>query len=348
MAKKVTIVDIAAKIGVTPSAVSKAFSDHPRISPETKQAVLRAAKEMGYRPNVLATGLRKGKSGLIGVVVPAVHYSFFSNAIKGIEELVSTAGFNLVITQSHDNYENETRNINALLRARVEGMIASLAGETTDYSAYRDAARDIPVVLFDRTFTDENISEVTIDDFGGAVAAVQHLVDMGYKRIAHLSGYKNILPFAKRIEGYKHVLMKHRLYMDDDYICECMPNRQEGQAAMERLLSHRQPPDAIFAASDVLAYGAMLALQKRGIRVPQDFGVIGFSNEELSSIVTPSMSTVDQHSEILGAMAAKVLIDQLHIENRDNAFRPVRKIINSDLIIRDSSRRLASASTSKK
>jgi LacI family transcriptional regulator len=337
--KKSTIVDIAARVGITPSAVSKAFSNHPRISSETKRKVLKAAEELGYKPNSLATGLRKGKSGLIGVVVPGVHYSFFSTAIKGIEELITDQGYNVVIVQTRDSEQFEQRQLEGLMKARVEGIVASVAMHTKNYASYIAIAKDIPVVLFDRTFSHDGISEVTINDFAGAVLAVQHLVAMGYRRIAHLAGFDHVNPFRRRIEGYKYALSESGIVFREDYIIQCEPNNETGETAMERLLTLAEPPDAVFAASDYLAYGAMQAVLKRGLKVPQDIGIVGFSNEAFTQQVTPSISTVDQYSETLGASAARVLLKHLEAIRYEKPVTVQKRIIEPRLIVRQSSMR---------
>jgi LacI family transcriptional regulator len=337
--RKATIVDIATRLGITPSAVSKAFSDHPRISAKTKAKVLKAASRLGYVPNSLATGLRKGKSGLIGVIVPGIQYSFFSTAIKGIEEQMTAKGYNVIIVQSRDSFEMESNQLQNLLRAQVEGIIASIAIGTRDYTNFKDVAGRVPVVLFDRTFARSGLSEVTIDDFHGAVTAVEHLISMGYKRIAHIAGFSHIRPFAKRIEGYKYALENNGLHFREEYIFECAPNNNEGEFAMDCLLKLKPPPDAIFAASDYLAYGAMQMLIKKGFKIPKDFGIVGFSNEEFTHQVTPSISTVEQYSEKMGSIAANLLIDQLAL-NQNKLKYPVRKkVIEAKLIVRESSQR---------
>jgi LacI family transcriptional regulator len=337
--KKVTIVDIASRIGITPSTVSKVFSNHPRISRQTREAVMKTADELGYQPNFLATGLRKGRSGLIGVIVPGVHYSFFSTAIKGIEEQITAAGYNVIIAQTRDKFDLEKQQLEGLLRAQVEGVIASLAAETTDHTAYRNLAMQIPLVLFDRTFPADNICEVTIDDFKGAVKAVEHLIDKGYKRIAHLAGYAHILPFGRRIEGYVTTLRRHSLDVKENYIFQCAPNKDEGEQATEILLKMEQPPDAIFTASDYLAHGAIKAIKKRGLNIPEDIGVVGFSNEEFSSQVTPSITTVDQFSETMGSIAARLLIEQLAASKDGAAYVIQREMLEPQLIVRESTSR---------
>lgn len=339
MKKKTTIVDIANRLGITPSAVSKALSGHPRISNETKNAVREAVVALDYHPNYMATGLRKGKSGLIGVLVPGIHYSFFATAIKGVEEALSKHGYNVIIAQSKDNFEHEKKQIEGFLRAQVEGVIASLAIETKDPINYKALSADTPLVLFDRTYEDDRVSSVIIDDFEGAVIAVDHLLEMGYKRIAHLAGHEHILPFSARIEGYKSALKKHGLPFREDYLYQCAPNKDEGAKVAELLLALSDPPDAIFAASDYLAFGAIRAIKNHGLRVPEDVGIVGFSNEEFSSQVSPSITTIDQFSEIMGASAAELLVEQLHHDKMGNAFNAQKRILFPKLIIRQSSRR---------
>jgi LacI family transcriptional regulator len=336
--RKTTIVDIALKLGITPSAVSKALSNHPRISEQTKIAVQKVGRQLDYRPNAMATGLRKGKSGLIGLLVPGIHYSFFATAIKGAEEILSQAGYSVIIAQSKDESEFEKRQLEGLLRAQVEGVIASLAIETTDFKLFKSLSKRTALVLFDRTFEDEKISTVTINDFEGAVRAVDHLVEMGYTRIAHLGGRAQGLPFKRRIDGYKYALKKHKLSFNPAYLFECAPTNEEGIKAMEKLLDLREPPDAVFAASDYLAFGAIQTVKARGIKIPDEMGVIGFSNEVFSSQVSPTISTIDQFSERLGSTAAKLLIDQL-TKKRGKKFTPEQRVIDPNLIPRESSAR---------
>lgn len=340
MGKKPTILDIATKLGIAPSSVSKALSNHPRISSETKRAVREMCEALGYKPNYIATGLRKGKSGLVGMLVPGIHYTFFATAIKGAEEILSQNGYSVIIAQSKDSNEMEKKQLEGFLRAQVEGIISSVAMNSKTYQHYRAIAEHTPLVLFDRTYDDENISTVTIDDFGGAVKAVDHLIEMGYKKIAHIAGYNHVLPFKKRIAGYKSALAKHGLPFRKDFIFQCAPNNDEGTQVANMLLDMNDPPDAIFASSDFLAFGAMKAIMERGLKIPDDIGVVGFSNEEFSSRVSPSLTTIDQFAEAMGSTAARSLIVQLSLENRKE-FVPQRHILTPRLVVRNSSLRKA-------
>ncbi|WAC12539.1 LacI family DNA-binding transcriptional regulator [Dyadobacter pollutisoli] len=337
MKKKATIVDIALRLGITPSAVSKALSGNTRISDETRSAVRAMAKELDYQPNIMASALRTGKSGLIGILVPGIQYGFFSTAIKGAEELLSDAGYNVIICQSRDSARHEKKQLEGLMRAKVEGVIASLGMETIDVEFYKALAKEVPLVMFDRVFESESICSVVIDDFIGAVKAVDHLVEMGYQRIAHMGGHSHILAFDRRIRGYKYALAKHNLPVNEDYIYECSPNKDEGVVAMERLFQLPEPPDAILAASDFLALGVVNYAKSHHLNVPEDLGVVGFSNEEFTRHLTPSLTSVDQFSESMGEVAAQLLLDQLSRARKGSSMVVQQRVLVPRLVIRESS-----------
>ncbi len=337
--KKTTIVDIADYLGITPSAVSKAFSDHPRISAKTKKAVFEAAEKLGYQPNYLATGLRKGRSGLIGVLVPGIHLSFFATIIKAMEETLSEGGYNVIIAQSQDNYEKECAHLEGFMKAQVEGIIASVALDTQTTEHYRKTGMRIPLVLFDRTLRDLEVSKVVVDDYTGSVKAIDHLVSKGYRRIAHIAGYAHIEPFRVRIQGYQETVKKHGLDLREEFIIPCRLTVADGIDIMNDLLKLPEPPDAIYAASDLPAYGALTVLKEHKIRVPEEFGVIGFSNEVHTSMVTPTISTMEQHSENIGVLAARSVMEQLAHLYEGKEYIPQQNILTPKLIVRESTNR---------
>ena len=339
MRKKTTIVDIAEYLGITPSAVSKAFSDHPRISAKTKKAVLEAAEKLGYQPNYLATGLRKGRSGLIGVLVPGIHLSFFATIIKAMEETLSEGGYNVIIAQSQDDYEKEYAHLEGFMKAQVEGIIASVALETRDTDHYKKIGKRIPLVLFDRTLRDLEVSKVVVDDYIGSVKAVDHLVSKGYRHIAHIAGYEHIEPFRVRIQGYQDALKKHGIGLREEFIRPCRLTVADGVDILDDLLKLPTPPDAVYAASDLPAYGALTVLKERKLKVPEEFGVIGFSNETYTSMVTPSISTMEQHSENIGVLAAKSVMEQLTYFYEGKEYVPRQNVLTPRLVVRESTNR---------
>lgn len=336
--KKTTISDIAKALNLSPSAVSKALNHHPRISKKTIEAVEQMAAELRYEPNHLAAALRKGKSYLIGIIVPAIDINFFASVVKGIETVINQEGYNAIITQSDDLAEKEVRNMDALMNTQVDGLICSLAYNTKNYDHLdKIIEKGVPLVLFDRTPNREDISTVVIDDYQGAVSATQHLIEEGCRNILHLAGPKDILPYRLRSEGYQDVLKKHGLKVRSEWILESGLSQQDGIRCVKEVIDEYPEIDAIFAASDHAALGAMRELAERGIKVPEEVAIVGFSNEGFGPFVEPSLSTVDQHGSQMGEWAAKLLLEQC--KSKGKKLSPEKIVLPADLLIRSSSKR---------
>lgn len=336
--KKTTISDIAKALNLSPSAVSKALNHHPRISKKTIEAVEQMAVELQYEPNHLAAALRKGKSYLIGIIVPAIDINFFASVVKGIETVVNQEGYNAIITQSDDLAEKEIRNMEALLNTQVDGLICSLAYDTKNYNHLdKIIEKGVPLVLFDRTPNREDISSVVIDDYQGAVSATQHLIEEGCRNILHLSGPNDILPYRLRAKGYQDVLKKHGIKVRSEWILESSLSKQDGTTCIREAINNYPEIDAVFAASDHAALGAMRELVERGIKVPEEVAVVGFSNEGFGPFVEPSLTTVDQHGSQMGEWAAKLLLEQCNAKEKKGS--PEKIVLPADLIIRSSSRK---------
>lgn len=313
--KKPTIVDIANVLNISPSAVSKALSDHPRMSQKTKKQVLQVADKLGYKRNIIATGLRKGRSRLIGVMVPWVNLNFFSTAIKGIEDVLAEAGYHVLIGQSKDSEEKEKNQIDAFLNAQVEGIIVSLASTTTNLDHFKNALKTgTKLILFDRTSPDLGVDEVVVDDYRGGFLATEHLIQQGYRRIGLISETRLLLPYGQRMKGYMDALVDNDMDFDDSLIVECQLSIDNGKEMALKMLASDNPPDAIFCLSDLFALGALSAIRSKGLLVPEDIGLVGFSNEDFTTYVSPSISTIDQFSEQLGQIAAKSILEQLEQE----------------------------------
>ncbi|MEN0002992.1 MAG: LacI family DNA-binding transcriptional regulator [Bacteroidota bacterium] len=332
-----TIYDIAKALSITPSTVSRALSDHPHISARTKARVKAKAAQLGYRPNGIAAALRRGKTFIIGVMVPTTDRSFFSSVIRGIEGVASKAGFNVLITQSNDSTAVEAANIDTLLKTQVDGIIASIAKETTDFEHFRKInAQNRPLVLFDRVKENLGASTVVIDDYLGGYYATEHLIQQGYQRIAHLSGAQHINIYKYRHRGYQEALSTHGIPYDPSLVLESNHLEiQDGRAGMEQLLQLHPLPDAIFAASDFAAVGAMQLAKEKGLRIPQDLGIVGFANEPFTDLVEPRMSTVEQHSAQMGELAAETLL--ANIQKQEPDLVPKKLVLTPSLITRASS-----------
>lgn len=336
--KKSTIKDIANVLGITPSAVSKALNDHPRISQQTKDAVLQVAENLNYQPNHLASALRKGKSNLVGVIIPRANSHFFSSIIENIEDILNERGYNVIITQSNESYKKECRNIEALLYTQVDGILASMANETVKLDYYNKVKqKGIPLILFDRGENDLNVDYVGIDDYLSSHIVIDHLVEQGCKRIAHIGGFSHTRIYKNRIRGYIDALEKHKLPIGEDLIYECNLRKSDGREIMGKLLNNKIIPDGVYASGDYAALGALEVIQEQGLKAPQDIALVGFSNEPFSAIVTPGITSIEQHSGEIGRLAAETFLER--IANPEKKVTLNKMILTPELIVRASSNR---------
>ncbi len=337
---QVTIKDIARELGISPSTVSRALKDHPDISIETKKAVNALADKLNYQPNIVALNLRQKKTNTIGVIIPEIVHFFFSTVISGIEDVAYQAGYNVILCQSNESYQRELTDIKALFNSRVDGMLLSLSRETTNFDHIESIiSKGVPIVFYDRMYQSPTSSKVIVDDYAGAKEAVQHLIDQGCKKIAHLEAAPNLIISIDRLKGYEDALRENKMEVKKEYIVECYSGTfEEGKKATRKLLSLPDPPDAIFANNDPMAMGAMMAIKEKGLKIPQDIALVGFSNWFFGELLDPSLTTVDQPGFEMGQEAARLLIR--HIEMKDKEItEPVTetKILKTKLVIRNSS-----------
>lgn len=335
--KRTTLKDIAKELSISTAAVSKALNDDSRISTKTKKAVKKVAKELNYQPNHLASALRKGKSNLVGVIVPRTNSNFFSSVLENMEEVLNKAGYNIIITQSNESFEKECKNIDALLYTQVDGIIASMANETVDLSYFEKIkSYGIPLILFDRGENDLNVDYVGINDYDSSHMIIEHLIAQGCKRIAHIGGYRRTRIFNNRIRGYIDAIKKYSLPHDDELVIESSLTLEDGRRQMEKLLALKNRPDAVYIASDYAALGALQVLKERGIHVPEQIKLVGFGNEPFTSLVTPPITSINQHSDKIGKLAAETFLGYVE---KDVVKQSLNKIIlDAELIVRDSSK----------
>jgi len=337
--KKVTIKDIANVLSITPSAVSKALNNHPRISEKTKVAVHQIAKNLNYQPNHLASALRKGKSNLVGVIVPLTNSNFFSSVIQKIEEVLNKKGYNIIITQSNESYKKECSNIDTLLYTQVDGIIASMANETTKLSHYEKIkSKGVPLILFDRGENDLGVDYIGIDDYKSSHLIIEHLVAQKCKRIAHIAGFSRTRIYKNRIKGYKDALKKNKLPIEKELIIESSLSLEDGRKKMELLLQLKDRPDAVYVAGDYAALGALQVLKEQNIKVPEEIALVGFSDEPFTSLISPSISTINQHSKQIGKLAAETFLERIENPNWVPTLNKI--ILEPELIVRESSNKL--------
>lgn len=333
--KAPTLKDIAQQLGISISTVSRALRGMPEVNAETREAVMKLSQEVDYEPNMLATSLLKRQSNLIGVVVPNMDY-FFSTAVKGMDEAALEAGYTVVVCQSNESYGREVANVQRLLQSHVDGFIVSLSSETQNTDHFkRIVNKNIPLVFFDRDCSDIDTPKVLLDNYEGAYQAVKHLLDRGYRRIAYLGGRKNLSISNTREQGYRDAITQFGLTVDDSINIHGDFDRNFAyQTVLDLLNDTQNRPDAFFAVSDRLAIGAFQAIKDLGLRMPHDVGLIGFNDEPIMSLLSPSVSSVSQPVFEMGKMAARLFIEQLNSDS-NNSNRV--EVFNPKLSIRESS-----------
>ena len=338
MNKPATIKDIAKELNISISTVSRALRNAPDISAATKIAVMELSEKLNYQPNQLAVSLRQKQTHTIGVIVPNLDY-VLSLMVRGIDEVALEAGYTVMVCQSNESFGREIVNTKRLSESLVDGFIISVSSETKIFDHFKKIQeRNLPMVVFDRVTPHLIAPSVRLDNEEGGFMATEHLIEQGYKRIAILAGPENLGVSNSRMQGYLNALKKYKIKKDDSLIFHCDFNQDYAYFATQELLSMKKRPDAIFTISDRMAIGAMLAIKKKGLRMPEDIGLVGFNNEPVVSLVTPCITSVEQPSFELGKIAAKLFIEMMHsTEKMDH----VEKVLKPKLFVRESSNRNA-------
>ncbi|MDE3234754.1 MAG: LacI family DNA-binding transcriptional regulator [Bacteroidota bacterium] len=335
----VTIKDIAKALGLSTSTVSRALRDSYEISEETKQQVLQYAREINYRPNPIALSLKEKRSRSIGIIISEIANSFFSQAINGIESVANSKGYNVIITQSLESYEREVSNMQFLASRSVDGCIISVSTETSDYAHITDLFnKGLPIVCFDRVIEGIETHKVTVDNFKGAYDATQHLIDTGHKRIAHLANSEFLSITKERMAGYKKALEDNGLPFKEQYVQYSQHGGMiysEVEDAMNHLLKAKQKPDAIFASADKLTTNCMRFCKAKGIKIPKDIAVIGYSNLDLTDLISPSLSVVRQPAFEMGKVATDLLIQMIESKRPVTDFENI--VLPAEVYARESS-----------
>ena len=331
--KHISLKDLARELGVSVPTVSRALKDSPEISADLRARAKQLAQELNYRPNPFAISLRKNAPRIIGVIVPDIVTHFFSSILSGIEDMAIANGYFVIITTSHESYEHEKKNIENLVNMRVEGIIACLSQETTDFGHWAALADiNMPVILFDRVCLTDIFSTVVADGEHSAQMATQHLLNNGSKRVAFIGGANHLDIVRRRKHGYLEALRENRIPIQKELVVCRKIDYEEGKIATESLLSLPQPPDAILAMNDTLAFAAMEVIKSHGLRIPQDVAIIGYTDEQHANYVEPKLSAVSHQTYLMGETACRLLIDRI---KGDKTVRQV--VVPTRLEIRESS-----------
>jgi len=331
----VTIKDIARELGVSPSTVSRALKDHPDISEETRRHVKELADSMKYKPNAIALSLKNRKSNVVGVIIPQIVHYFFSSVISGIEEVAGKYGYSVMIAQSNELFDKEVEAMAALADGRIDGLLISISKETVKYEHLRQFKEEgIEIVFFDRVPEDFKSDSVVIDDFQGALKAVQHLIDSGHKRILHLAGPQTRLIGRKRLKGYLQALENNRIPFDEKLVVHC-DSFENALTVMPELVNSGLSFDAVFTVNDFTAAGVIQALKKLGKHVPDDMAVVGYGDDDIAKMIDPTLTTVRQPGKEMGARAMELLHKRLSSIEENTEI--ISEVLQAELVQRTSS-----------
>jgi len=340
--KPVTLKQIAEKLGISVATVSKALKDYPDVSKKTKRLVTELAQTLNYKPNAFAVTLRTKESKTIGLIIPEVVHHFFSSVIKGIIAQAEKKGYLIIILQSNESYELEKKQLDLLLSKGVDGILISLANETANFKHIEDIiAQETPLVMFDKIAKIVNCPKVIINDRSAAYSATQHLIDTGCKRIAHFRG--PLLPqnSIDRFLGYKKALLDNGLSYDPSlvYILNDM-SFEEGSYFAKQLLKDHGDVDGIFINTDLVAIGAISEFNKRGVKIPEQISIVGFSNWFMSSVISPPLTTIDQPGYLMGKTAFKLLYKEIKQRKKGSISNFKSVELKTEIIIRNSTKAL--------
>jgi DNA-binding LacI/PurR family transcriptional regulator len=332
--RQVTIKNIASKLNISASTVSRALNDHPDIHTHTKDLVKKVAGELGYNPNIIARNLKSNKSRQIGVIVPEIRHDFFANAISGIEEIAYHKGYTIVIAQSNEQQDREIINLKSMYLHRVAGIIVSISQTTTNSDHFKKLLdRGIKMVFFDRVFYDLQTPRIHIDDLKSSYEVVEYLIKAGYNKVVHFAGPQTLGICKDRRLGYVKALKE----LNVDYepiIFEGGMHESDGYNHVDSLIISGINSCAVFAVNDPVAVGAIKRLKELKIDVPGQIGIVGFSNNPITEMISPALTTVDQHAFEMGKKAAEILIGSIESPDESNSDIDIK--LDTSLIIRES------------
>lgn len=337
MKQKITIKTIAKELGVSTSTVSKALKDSHEIGKETKDRIQAFANHYNYKPNSLALQLRSQKTKLIGVILPKIVHHFFSTVIKGIEFVANEKGYHIMVCFSNEDYKKEVETLKVLSNGSVDGLIVSIANETLenkDFNHFLELIdENIPLVLFDRVVDDISCDKVVVDDVGAGYKATKYLIRNGCEKIALITTPNHVNVGTLRRLGYEKALIESYIKTDRSLIIE-IDEKADIKQQIEKVFE--QNIDGLFAVNEIYAANAMRIAKEKGLHIPNDISIIGFTDGLISEYSSPSITTVAQHGFTMGKQAVELLIER--IENGKGSFQPKKIVISSDLKLRESTK----------
>ncbi|ULT41029.1 LacI family transcriptional regulator [Niabella defluvii] len=336
--KEVTIYDIASELKISVATVSRALKDDPVVSKKTKKKIFELAEKMGYRTNHFARSLRTQETKTIGFMIHELNSNFANSVLLGVEKVTTEAGYDLIIAHSSESYEKEVANARNLFNKRVDGLIASLSFDTKQYDHFKQFKdKGVPVIFFDRVEKGNDNTVVVIDNYRAGYDATKHLIEQGCRRVAHITSNLNRNVYAERYRGYKDALADNGLDLDENLVLVDNLSEKAGIDSAHKLLKQKRRFDGAFITNDFVAAAFIKTLKENGVKVPEDVAVVGFNNDAIAHLIEPSLTTINYPGIEMGEIAARTLIN--HIKGVSNLQQLNTLIINSDLIVRESSQK---------
>ena len=331
--KRISITDIANALHVTPSTVSRALNGGGKVSEKKRLEILALAKELGYRPNPIAKSLLENKTHTIGLIIPEFTHHFYSRMLAGIESVTAEAGYQLLICTSNENQNQEIKSTQALLDARVDGILATISKMNDKFEHIQEVMDSgTPLVLVDRFSEEIETPYVISDDFKGAFSAVDYLCQIGCKNILHIKGPDNLSTTFNRFMGYKEALRKHEIELKEELVLESSDTKLVEKI---RFCLTNHQVDGAFTYSDYLAFEIYKVASELKIQIPGELSVIGYADEPISTYINPTLTTVNQQPFEMGVTGAKYLLNKIN----DPEIPLEIKSLETMLVIRDSCKR---------
>jgi LacI family transcriptional regulator len=335
-----TMKDVARLAGVSIATVSATVNRSAFVSPELRQRVSDAIHQLGYAPDGVARSLKKGRTQLIGLIVADITNAFFTALTHVIEAAMQDAGYSVLLCDTDEDFEKERNYLRILQTHRVDGVILAPTGSGDAYPSLKALAERLPLVLVDRALPDLGLDAATVDSFAGAYEATTHLLDLGHRKVATITGPRHLTPARDRLEGFRAALQARGLSVGDDFIRSGSFREEEAMAAALDLLSRPDRPSAVFVANNHMMIGVMRAITQLGLDCPKDVSVVGIDDFPWANAFTPRLTVVRQPVEEIGRAAVRLLLariaGQAQGETQGKIGTPVHEVLRPSLVIRDS------------
>lgn len=329
-----TLRDVAERAGVSVTLASRVLGNYGYVSEEKRVKVLKVAQEIGYQPNILARGLKTKKTYNIGVIISDVTTFFFTSVVRGIEDVARQNGYHVSLCNSDENPEKEKEYLEELFRRKVDGVILSATGKNLSF--LRKIIRSgVPVVLVDRKIDEIETTQIVVDNEWGAYEAVEHIIKLGYRRIAVINGLSGIMTSEERFSGYCKALKENGLSVEKELIKYADFRMEKGKKVMLEFLGMKNPPEAVFVTNETMTTGALLALREKKVKIPDDIAIVGFDDPVWAPLIDPPLTAVRQPSYSIGTIACQSLLQKLGKIGRGRSFHE-EIVLKPRLIIRES------------